>query len=266
MTSHFIEFQNQVEAVRARQADGEITEAERDAQLRKLQLKDEKWGDVWMLNAQGDWFRKANGSSSWIRDYPLELINPVALPPLPQMDLRQLARTVHDCTRCPLHQGRTRAVPGEGPPTAEIMLIGEGPGFYEDKQGRPFVGASGKFLEELLGSIDYKREDVFIANVVKCRPPNNRDPQPEELAACQGYLDRQIELINPKVIVTLGRYSMVHFLPGASISKIHGQPHRLGNRLIVPMFHPAAALHQPKYRPRLYGGRPDSVSPLLVRG
>lgn len=251
MTNPFVEFQNQVEAVKAGHAAGEIGEAERDAQLRKMQLKDEKWGDVWMLNAQGDWFRKANGSSSWAHDYPLELIDPATLPPLPQMDLRQLARTVHDCTRCPLHQGRIRAVAGEGPPNAEIMLIGEGPGFYEDKQGRPFVGASGKFLEELLGSIGYKREDVFIANVVKCRPPNNRDPQPEELAACQGYLDRQIELIDPKVIVTLGRYSMYHFLPGASITKIHGQSHRLGNRLVVPMFHPAAALHQPKYRPLL---------------
>ncbi len=251
MTNPFVEFQNQVEAVKAGHAAGEIGEAERDAQLRKMQLKDEKWGDVWMLNAQGDWFRKANGSSSWAHDYPLELIDPATLPPLPLMDLRQLARTVHDCTRCPLHQGRIRAVPGEGPPNAEIMLIGEGPGFYEDKQGRPFVGASGKFLEELLGSIGYKREDVFIANVVKCRPPNNRDPQPEELAACQGYLDRQIELIDPKVIVTLGRYSMYHFLPGASITKIHGQSHRLGNRLVVPMFHPAAALHQPKYRPLL---------------
>jgi len=251
MTNPFVEFQNQVEAVKAGHAAGEIGEAERDAQLRKMQLKDEKWGDVWMLNAQGDWFRKANGSSSWAHDYPLELIDPATLPPLPLMDLRQLARTVHDCTRCPLHQGRIRAGPGEGPPNAEIMLIGEGPGFYEDKQGRPFVGASGKFLEELLGSIGYKREDVFIANVVKCRPPNNRDPQPEELAACQGYLDRQIELIDPKVIVTLGRYSMYHFLPGASITKIHGQSHRLGNRLVVPMFHPAAALHQPKYRPLL---------------
>jgi DNA polymerase len=251
MASQFIEFQNQVEAVKARHISGEISEAERDATLRKIQLKDERWGDVWLLNAQGDWFRKASGSSSWVHDYPLDLIDPATLPPLPHMDLRQLARAVHDCTRCPLHQSRTRAVPGEGPPNAEIMLIGEGPGFYEDKQGRPFVGASGKFLEELLGSIGYKREDVFITNVVKCRPPNNRDPQSEELAACKGYLDRQIELINPKVIVTLGRYSMSHFLPGASITKIHGQSHRLGNRLIVPMFHPAAALHQPKYHPLL---------------
>jgi DNA polymerase len=131
------------------------------------------------------------------------------------------------------------------------MLIGEGPGFYEDKQARPFVGASGRFLEQLLNGIGYKRQDVFIANVIKCRPPNNRDPESEELAACKEYLDRQIELINPKVIVTLGRYSMYRFFPGASISKIHGQPKRIGNRLIVPMFHPAAALHQPKWRPQI---------------
>jgi DNA polymerase len=249
MSNKFIEFQEQVADVKARCQAGQISEAERDATLRRMRLEDKTWGDVWMLSADGDWFRKASGSDSWVRDYPIELIDPVTLPPLPRMDLRQLARAVHDCTRCPLHVGRNRAVSGEGPAPADMMLIGEGPGFHEDKQGRPFVGASGKFLGELLGSIGYKREDVFIANVVKCRPPNNRDPQPEELAACEGYLKRQIELVDPKVIVTLGRYSMYHFLPGASITKIHGQPHRLGSRLVVPMFHPAAALHQPKYYP-----------------
>ncbi|MEW5959002.1 MAG: uracil-DNA glycosylase [Chloroflexota bacterium] len=165
------------------------------------------------------------------------------------MNLRQLARSVHDCTRCPLHQARSRAVPGEGNPNADLMLIGEGPGFHEDRQGRPFVGASGKFLEELLGGIGYQRQEVFIANVVKCRPPGNRDPQPEELEACRDYLERQIELVDPKVIVTLGRYSMYCFFPNASISKIHGQPQQVGRRLVVPMFHPAAALHQPKWRP-----------------
>jgi DNA polymerase len=167
------------------------------------------------------------------------------------MDLPQIAWTVHQCTRCPLSQGRTRAVPGEGPAKADIMLIGEGPGFHEDKQARPFVGASGQFLEQLLNDIGYKREDVFIANVVKCRPPNNRDPEPEELAACKDYLDRQIDLVDPKVIVTLGRFSMYRYFPGASITRIHGQPKRVGNRLIVPMFHPAAALHQPKWKPAL---------------
>ncbi|MBN1994664.1 MAG: uracil-DNA glycosylase [Anaerolineae bacterium] len=166
------------------------------------------------------------------------------------MDLLQIARAVHDCTRCPLsQQGRSRAVAGEGNPQADIMLIGEGPGFHEDKQGRPFVGASGKFLNQLLHDAGYQRQDVFIANVVKCRPPNNRDPQPEELAACKDYLDRQIELIDPKVIVTLGRFSMYRYFPGASISQLHGQPRRVGNRLVVPMFHPAAALHQAKWRP-----------------
>jgi DNA polymerase len=251
MSNKFIEFQNQVEAIKARHAAGEISQAERDEALRQMKLKDETWGDMWMLNPAGEWFRKAKGSDGWIRDYPLGLIDPTTLPPLPQMDLRQIARAVHDCTRCPLHQGRLRAVPGEGPAQTDMMLIGEGPGFNEDKQGRPFVGASGKFLEELLNGIGYKREEVFIANVVKCRPPNNRDPAPDELAACKGYLDRQVELIDPKVIVTLGRFSMYRYFPGASITKIHGQAQRVGHRLIVPMFHPAAALHQPKWRPAL---------------
>ena len=165
------------------------------------------------------------------------------------MTIEQLEEAVHSCTLCPLHQGRTQAVPGEGPLSADIMFIGEGPGFHEDRQGRPFVGAAGKFLEELLASIDTTREQVYIANVVKCRPPGNRDPMPNELSACEPYLERQIQLIKPKVIVTLGRFSMYRHFPGASISKIHGQPKRVGNTLVVPMFHPAAALHQPKWRP-----------------
>ncbi len=249
MSNKFVEFQNEIEAIKARHAGDEISEQERDDQIRKRKLKDERWGDVWMLSPAGDWFRKARGSDGWFRDYPVELVDPTSLPPVKQMDLHQIARAVHDCTRCPLHEARTRAVPGEGNPNADIMLIGEGPGFHEDRQARPFVGASGKFLEELLGSIGYKRQDVFIANVVKCRPPGNRDPQPEELGACQDYLERQIELVDPKVIVTLGRYSMYRYFPGASISRIHGQPERFGDRLVVPMFHPAAALHQPKWRP-----------------
>ena len=166
-----------------------------------------------------------------------------------QMTIEQLEAAVRACTLCALHKGRTQAVPGEGPINADIMFIGEGPGFHEDRQGRPFVGAAGQFLEELLASIDLTREQVYIANVVKCRPPGNRDPLPDELSACAPYLDRQIELIRPKVIVTLGRFSMARFFPGASISKIHGQPKRVGNVLVVPMFHPAAALHQPKWRP-----------------
>ena len=248
MSNQFVEFQNQVEAIKARGAAGEISEAKRDELIRQLKFKDE-WGDTWMLSPAGEWFRKAKGSDSWIRDYPINLVDPTNLPPIARMDLHQLARAVYDCTRCPLHLTRTRAVPGEGNPEADIMLIGEGPGFHEDKQARPFVGASGKFLDELLAGIGYKRADVFIANVVKCRPPGNRDPQAEELAACQNYLDRQIELVDPKVIVTLGRFSMYRYFPGASISKIHGQAQPVGHRLVVPMFHPAAALHQPRWRP-----------------
>ncbi len=251
MSNKFVEFQNEVEAVKARWSNGEISEAERDAALRQMRLPDEVWGDVWMLSPKGDWFRKARGSDSWVRDYPLSLIDPSTLPPVPRMDLRQVARAIHDCARCPLHQGRSRAVPGEGPTNAQIMFIGEGPGFNEDKQGRPFVGAAGQFLEELLHGIGFKRDEVFITNVVKCRPPNNRDPEAEELAACTGYLDRQVELIDPKVIVTLGRFSMYRYFPGASITRIHGQAQQVGHRLSVPMFHPAAALHQPKWRPLL---------------
>lgn len=247
MRSKFIEFQNEVEAVKARCVGGEISQNERDNLIRQMKFQDERWGDTWMLSPTGEWFRKAGGSKDWIRDYPLDLVEPPTIP-VHEMNLQQLAWVIHGCTRCPLHAGRTRAVPGEGPPNTDIMLIGEGPGFHEDKQGRPFVGASGQFLEELLNSAGYKRSDVFIANVVKCRPPGNRDPQPEEVDACKIYLDRQIELINPKVIVTLGRYSMYRYFPGASISKIHGQPKRVGNRLIIPMFHPAAALHQPRFR------------------
>jgi DNA polymerase len=128
------------------------------------------------------------------------------------------------------------------------MLIGEGPGWHEDQQGRPFVGAAGKFLNELLAQAGLKREDVFITNVVKCRPPGNRDPLPDEIAACAPYLDRQIAAIDPDVVVTLGRFSMARWFPGERISRIHGQPKRDGRRLIVPMYHPAAALHQAALR------------------
>ena len=162
--------------------------------------------------------------------------------------LEIVASQVASCTKCPLHQSRTTTVPGEGRPDADIMLIGEGPGFHEDRQGRPFVGASGKFLETMLDSIGLGREDVFIANVVKCRPPGNRDPQPGEIEACDDYLNRQIELVNPKVILTLGRFSMARYFPNARISSIHGQPKKMGKRLVIPMFHPAAALHQPSLR------------------
>jgi DNA polymerase len=139
-------------------------------------------------------------------------------------------------------------VPGEGPPDSDIVFIGEGPGFHENEQGRPFVGAAGKFLEELLASIEKTREQVFICNVIKCRPPGNRDPQLDEIQSCEGYLERQIEAINPKVIVTLGRFSMARYFPNARISTIHGQAGWVNERLVVPMYHPAAALHQPSLR------------------
>jgi DNA polymerase len=131
------------------------------------------------------------------------------------------------------------------------MLIGEGPGFHENEQGRPFVGAAGKFLEELLAQAGLKRTDVWIGNVVKCRPPENRDPQPDELAACNAYLERQIAAIDPKIIITLGRYSMGKFMPGVKISQVHGQMRRVGDRFVIAMFHPAAALHQAALKPSI---------------
>jgi DNA polymerase len=163
--------------------------------------------------------------------------------------LRQVAQEVSVCQKCVLYHSRKNAVPGEGPADADIMFIGEGPGFHENEQGRPFVGAAGRFLEELLAKIGMQRTEVFITNVVKCRPPGNRDPMPEELDACDDYLERQINAINPKVIVTLGRFSMARFLPNAKISAVHGQSMHVRGRLIVPMYHPAAALHQGSLRP-----------------
>jgi DNA polymerase len=165
-----------------------------------------------------------------------------------RLALAQIAKDISTCTACGLCAGRTRTVPGEGNPDARIAFIGEGPGYYEDQQGRPFVGAAGKFLDELLASIGLDRTKVFIANVVKCRPPNNRDPQPDEIAACGVYLERQLEAIDPKVVVTLGRHSMQRYFPGEAISRIHGQPRRKDNVIVVPMYHPAAALHQGSLR------------------
>ncbi len=162
--------------------------------------------------------------------------------------LGELNAQIVACRACPLAMTRTHAVPGEGPLDAELMFIGEGPGYYEDQQGRPFVGAAGQFLEQLLSSIGRERTDVFIANVIKCRPPGNRDPLPEEIGACSAYLARQIELVRPKVVVTLGRYSLARFLPGTPIGKVHGQGRRAANLWVVPMYHPAAALHQGSLR------------------
>lgn len=163
-------------------------------------------------------------------------------------ELADLYQDIRVCQKCILSQGRTNTVPGEGPESADIMFIGEGPGFHEDRQGRPFVGAAGNYLNELLEKIGFEREQVYITNVVKCRPPGNRDPQPEEIEACRPYLDKQIDLIRPRLIVTLGRFSMQRYFPGASISRIHGRPKRVGNVIYYPMFHPAAALHQPRWR------------------
>jgi DNA polymerase len=165
--------------------------------------------------------------------------------------LAQIAAEVSTCKLCPLHHSRKLAVPGEGPAASEIMFIGEGPGFHENEQGRPFVGAAGNLLTELLGHAGMRREQVWIGNVVKCRPPGNRDPLPEELSACNAYLERQIEAIDPRIIITLGRFSMGKFMPGAKISAIHGQMRRVGDRYVIAMFHPAAALHQAALKPAI---------------
>lgn len=177
--------------------------------------------------------------------------------------LANIASEISVCTKCALHETRKKAVPGEGPADAEIMFIGEGPGFHEGEQGRPFVGASGKFLDQLLEQAGLTRADVFIANVVKCRPPGNRDPQAEELDACNAYLEAQIEAIDPSIIVTLGRISMGKFIPGVKISAVHGRMHKVGERFVIPMFHPAAALHQPALKPSIladFANLPDQLN------
>jgi DNA polymerase len=165
--------------------------------------------------------------------------------------LEAIAAEVRSCTDCRLHEGRSRAVPGEGDPDTEVVFVGEGPGFNEDRLGRPFVGRAGDLLVKLLASIGWRRDDVFITNVVKCRPPDNRDPQPDEIAACAKYLQRQLEVLDPAVVVTLGRHSMARFMPGARISQVHGTVRpadtSTGARsaLVFAMYHPAAALRTP---------------------
>jgi len=164
--------------------------------------------------------------------------------------LEQIAAEVSVCTRCPLHQGRTLAVPGEGHPDTEVVFVGEGPGYNEDQQGRPFVGAAGNLLNDLLRQIGWKRQDVFITNVVKCRPPGNRDPEPNEIEACTPYLKRQLEVLDPAVVVTLGRHSLGYFNPGARITGTHGTLRPADpetgapNAMTYAMYHPAAALRQ----------------------
>ena len=162
--------------------------------------------------------------------------------------LTDLYEVIANCEGCVLSEARARAVPGEGPEDAQIVFIGEAPGFHEDQQGRPFVGSAGQFLNELLESIGLRREDVYICNVIKCRPPGNRDPVPEEMEACKPFLDRQIEIISPQMIVTLGRVAMERYFPGAKISYVHGRPRKVAGIIYYPMYHPAAALHQPKWR------------------
>ena len=162
--------------------------------------------------------------------------------------LSELYKEIALCQQCDLAKYRTNVVPGEGAEDADIMFIGEAPGWYEDQQGRPFVGQAGLFLSELLASINLKRSDVYIANVIKCRPPGNRDPLPVEIHNCRKWLERQIEIIQPKMIVTLGRYSMAMFFPGKSISKIHGTAQKRGGIIYYAMYHPAAALHQQSLR------------------
>ncbi len=163
-------------------------------------------------------------------------------------DLSELNRKIEQCQDCELAKHRTRAVPGEGPEKVDLMFIGEAPGWHEDQQGRPFVGPAGQFLQELLALIGLKRDQVYIANVIKCRPPGNRDPLPGEIMACSKWLNQQIELICPKIIVTLGRYSMARYFPNESISKIHGRAKKINNTIYYAMYHPAAALHQGSLR------------------
>lgn len=162
--------------------------------------------------------------------------------------INQLNALMSLCSNCALRSGASRVVPGEGNPEAEIMFIGEAPGKKEDELGRPFVGAAGKFLDEMLASIKLKRDDVYIANVCKCRPENNRDPLPEEISACWPWLEKQIEIIDPKLIVTLGRHSLGRFFPLMKISEIHGKAFRrefpvIGKRVFCALYHPAAALY-----------------------
>ena len=163
-------------------------------------------------------------------------------------DYEDLINRIRSCTLCTLSEKRTQAVPGEGSLDAGIMFVGEGPGFYEDRDGRPFVGPAGKFLDELLQSIGLRRETVYITNMVKCRPPNNRDPLPGEVSACRPYLDSQMEMIAPEVIVTLGRHSFLKFFPSQSLTKARGRSQRWRDLTVYPIYHPAAALHNPRLR------------------
>jgi len=163
-------------------------------------------------------------------------------------ELSKLGQEIANCRACKLADRRINAVPGEGNEHAELMFIGEAPGENEDRQGRPFVGAAGKFLDELLALINLNRQDVYIANIIKCRPPGNRDPLPDEILVCKPWLDRQIKIIDPRIIINLGRFSMALFVPGKPIGKCHGVPVSNNGIMYFPMYHPAAALHQQSLR------------------
>lgn len=175
---------------------------------------------------------------------------PEALQPLYTVDgaLQPVYEAIADCPNCILARTRSRTVPGSGPITADLMFVGEAPGQREDELGLPFVGRSGQFLDQLLERIDLTRRDVYVTNVVKCRPPENRDPRPDEMAACNDYLEQQIALVNPRVIATLGRFSMARWFPDARISRIHGQGKQADDRYVIPMYHPAAALRNGSLR------------------
>jgi len=163
--------------------------------------------------------------------------------------LTELNRAMVRCTLCSeLVKSRTQVVPSDGPETAQVLFIGEAPGFHEDQQGKPFVGPAGQFLNSLLALVGWRRDEVFITNIVKCRPAGNRDPLPSEISNCSPWLDKQLALIKPRIIVTLGRYSMARFFPGQSISKVHGTARQAEGVLYYAMYHPAAALHQQSLR------------------
>jgi uracil-DNA glycosylase family 4 len=181
---------------------------------------------------------------SWVRPRPLEADELARR----QAALEEIAAEVLVCRSCPLHLERLNAVPGQGPANAQIFFVGESPGPEDDNTGIPFVSAAGEFLGELLDLINLPREDVYLTNILKCRPHQNRDPQASEMNACAGYLRHQIEVIDPRIIVTLGRFALNRMLPGAKISKIHGQLQEATERFIMPMYHPAAALYRQRYR------------------
>jgi uracil-DNA glycosylase len=195
-----------------------------------------------------------------------------------EKELEQVTRLVADCRRCPLYRTANKSVPGFGSANAKVFFIGEAPGFNEDQQGIPFCGQAGKLLDHFLGLANLTREEIFITNILKHRPPGNRDPQEEEIVACRPFLDRQIKIISPRVIITLGRFSLEKFLPGALISRVHGQPRFVdfaGKEYIVcPMYHPAASLRNGKIKAleeedfiklgqflaRLFGGRAEELA------